>query len=102
MGNVPTFELAILLSLRDAASGKLNRFEEKLGATGRQGRNFLQEYEDLRKSMGRELSFIGAGFVGLHILKKGVDAAADYETSLPDLRSAYQELERAGGKIATK
>lgn len=100
MGNSSAFELAILLSLRDAASGKLDRFEEKLRATGKQGRQFLQQYEDLRKSMGREISYTGAGFVGLNMLKKGVDAAAGYETSLLDLRSAYQELEGAGGKSA--
>ncbi|MET0626579.1 MAG: phage tail tape measure protein [Pyrinomonadaceae bacterium] len=102
MGSSTAFELAILLSLRDAASGGLDRFEGKLRATGKEGRKFLHDIEDMRKSVGRDFAIAGTGLVTLAMLKKGVDAAGDYESSLLDLRGAYQEIASAGGRSATQ
>lgn len=90
------FELAILLSLRDVASGRLDRFEDKLRATGRAGRDFLQEYEGLRKSLGRDLAIGGVGIATLGVLKRGVTVAGDFEDAVTGLRTSITELNADG------
>ncbi|MGB7923450.1 MAG: phage tail tape measure protein [Pyrinomonadaceae bacterium] len=91
------YELAILLSLRDVASGGLDRFEGKLRAMGKEGKAALKDFEDLRAGLKRDLAIGGVGITGLAMLKKGVDVAGAYEASLLDLKSAYQEVAAAGG-----
>lgn len=101
-----TFELSVLLSLKDVASGRLDSFRDKLRATGKDGRAALQDYEELRKSLQRKLVVggvaTGIGIAGLAGLKSGVDAAGDFEDSLLDLKGAYQEAAGAGALSATQ
>ncbi len=97
-----THELAILLSLRDAASGRLDRFGDKLRASGKDARGALKDFDSVRKSIGSTLAIGGTGIVTLAMLKKGVDAAAEYETSLLNLKSAYQESAAAGSLSAAE
>ena len=47
------FELAILLSLKDAASNRLDSFGDKLRARGKDARYALEEFESLRRGIGR-------------------------------------------------
>jgi TP901 family phage tail tape measure protein len=100
MGNSQVFELAILLSLKDMASGGLDRVEAKLRAAGKEGKATLQTFQSLREGMKRDLAFAGVGVASLTMLKKGIDVAAEYETSLLDLKSAYQEVAGAGNMSA--
>ncbi len=101
-----TYELAVLLSLKDAASGRLDTFRDKLRATGKDGRVALKDFEELRKSLQRKMVVGGvtmtAGLVGLKMLKGGVTAAGEFESSLLDLKGAYQEVEGAGAMSATQ
>lgn len=92
MGNSATYELAILLSLRDAASGRLDRFQDKLRATGKEGRAMLRDFQDLRQSVGRDLTIGGIGIAGLAVLKRGVETAGDFQASITDLRTAITRL----------
>ncbi|MET0626564.1 MAG: phage tail tape measure protein, partial [Pyrinomonadaceae bacterium] len=94
--NSSTFELAILLSLRDVASGRLDRFEDKLRATGKEGRNFLEQHERLRKSMGRDLTIGGVGIATMGALKNGVGVAGDFEDAITDLRTSLTQLNADG------
>ena len=94
--NSQAFELAILLSLRDVASGRLDRFEEKLRATGKEGRKFLEQYEGLRKSLGRDLTIGGIGITVLGALKNGVTHAGNFEDSITDLRTSLTQLNADG------
>ena len=95
-----TYELAILLTLKDAASGGLGRFEDRLRATGKTGRATLQTFQDLRSDLQKELSVAGIGVASLLGLKKGLDVAGDYESALLSIRSAYQESAAAGALSA--
>jgi hypothetical protein len=97
-----TYELAILLSLKDAASSRLDSFGAKLRARGKDAHAALQEFEEVRKSIGQDIAVGGIGAAGLALLGKGIHAAGDFESSLLDLRGAYQELESAGGRSATQ
>ena len=101
-----TYELAILLSLKDVASGRLDAFRDKLRATGKDGRAALQDYEELRKGLQRKMVVggiaTGAGLAGLTALRGGVTAAGDYESSVLALKSAYQEVAGAGAASAAE
>lgn len=102
MSSEQVFELAILLSLRDVASGKLDTIEAKLRSTGKEGKQLLQTFQSLRDSLNRDLAIGGVGIAGLALLRNGVNAAAVYETSLLDLKSAYQEVAGAGNMSAAE
>lgn len=97
-----SFNLALILTLKDMASGGLARFSQNLKNAGQQGAQFHSEFEDLRNDLNRDLSIGGAGIAGLALLKKGVDEAGNYEATLLDLKSAYQEVEGAGGRSMTQ
>jgi hypothetical protein len=92
------YELAILLSLKDAASGGLDRFEDRLRATGKEGRAMLLTVQDLRKDLKQGLTFAGVGVGMMAMLRNGVQAAGNFEAGLLDLKSAYQEASGAGSK----
>lgn len=94
------FQLAILLSVKDAASGSLDRFSAKLRAMGKDGAAAVQELDKIRANLNRDLAIGGVGVAGLAILKKGVDEAGNYEATLLDLKTAYQEVTNAGGRSA--
>ena len=90
------FELAILLSLKDAASGRLDHVRDRLRATGKEGKATLQSFEELRKGLKRDLVIGGIGVAGLTLFGKGVKASGDYQASLTDLRVSITELNRDG------
>lgn len=94
------YELAILLSLKDMASGGLNRHEAHLRSLGKEGKATLKIYQDMRASMQRDFVVAGTGVASLMLLKKGMDFAGDYESALLDIRSAYQETAAAGALSA--
>jgi TP901 family phage tail tape measure protein len=92
------FNLAILLSLKDAASSGLDRFSAKLHAAGKDGKLFAETFDKLRADLNRDLSIGGVGIAGLMQLKKGVDEAGNLETTVLNLRQAYQEVASQSGK----
>lgn len=94
------FQLALLLTLKDAASGGLDRFSAKLRAAGKDGKIFADSFDKIRADLNRDLAIGGVGLAGLGLLKKGVDAAGDYEEKLFQLRKAYQELPAASSRSA--
>ncbi|MGB8507601.1 MAG: phage tail tape measure protein, partial [Pyrinomonadaceae bacterium] len=91
-----TYELAILLSLRDAASGRLDRFADKLRATGKEGRKALQDFEEVRKSIGRDLAIGSIGLGTLALMKRGTDQAGDFQAAVTDLRMSVAQLGKDG------
>jgi TP901 family phage tail tape measure protein len=90
------YELAILLSLKDFASGGLDRLEDRLRATGKEGRALLKTVQDLRKDLRQGLAEAGIGVGTLVTLKKGVGVAGDYESAVTDLRLSIEELGTGG------
>jgi Phage-related minor tail protein len=90
------YELAILLSLRDVASGGLDRFEDRLRASGKEGKQLLKTVQDLRKDLRQGLALAGVGIGTLAALKKGVDVAGDFEASMADLRLSIEETSKDG------
>jgi len=86
------FNLAILLTLKDSASSGLDRFSERLRSAGRDGAKFQSEFEKLRADLNRDLQIGGAGIAGLTALAKGVRVAADFQTSIVDLRNSMSEV----------
>lgn len=89
-----TYQLAILLSLKDGASGGLDRFGNRLREMGKEGKAFHESFEKIRADLNRDLALGGIGLAGLTLLKKGVDEAGNYEEKLLDLRQAYRENEK--------
>lgn len=93
-----TYELALLLSARDAASGTLDRYADKLRATGKEGRAALKDLTDLRREMARGITVAGIGVAGLAMLNNGVKAAGNFQAATTDLRTAITELNADGSK----
>ncbi len=81
------FNLAILLSLKDAASGGLDRFDAKLRAVGKDGKHTLETLDNIRGELNKGLALAGIGITGLGLLKKGVDAAGDFQSAMTELRT---------------
>lgn len=96
------FQLAILLSLRDLASGNLDHVADKLRATGKEGRATLKTFEELRKDFRQGLQLAGIGVAGIAAMRGGIKVAASLEESLLDLKSAFQEVETSGSVNLTK
>src|ERR1044072_874125 len=90
------FELAILLSLKDAASNRLDSFGERRRARGTDARHALEEFESLRRGIGRDLAIGGIGIATLDMLKKGVDKAGDFQSAITELRLAIEEASKDG------
>jgi TP901 family phage tail tape measure protein len=90
------YELAILLSLKDAASNRLDSFGEKLRARGKDARHALEEYESLRKSIGQDIAIGGVGLATLAMFKRGVEQAGDFQSSITELRLAIEEAGKDG------
>ncbi|HEY6334092.1 MAG TPA: phage tail tape measure protein, partial [Blastocatellia bacterium] len=82
------FQLAILLSLKDAASGGLERFADRLRATGKEGKEALESIEELRGNLSKGLEIGAVGLEGIEMLHKGIDTAAEFESAFTDLRMA--------------
>lgn len=89
-----TYQLAMLLTLKDGASGGLDRFGNRLRQLGKEGKAFHQSFEKIREDLNRDIALGGIGAAGLLLLKKGVDEAGNYEEKLLDLRQAYRENEK--------
>lgn len=94
------FELALLLTLKDLASGRLDGVEAKLRETGKEGKALLKTFQNLRGDLQKGLTIGGVGLGILAGLRNGLNAAGDYEMSLLDIKSAYQEVTTAGGLSA--
>jgi TP901 family phage tail tape measure protein len=86
------YELAILLSLKDLASGGLDRVEARLRAAGKEGRATLQTFQDLRRNLKQDLVVAGVGLGMLKGLQKGVDVAGDFEAATSDLTMRLEEM----------
>src|ERR1700683_265258 len=82
------FQLAILISLKDAASGQLERFADRLRATGKEGRQTLKTMEELRADLAKGMEMGAIGFAGLELLHKGIDTAAEFESAFTALKMA--------------
>lgn len=91
-----TYQLAIFLSLKDAASGNLDRVAHKLRDMGKEGKGALKEWENLKQSLGRDLAIGGIGLAGLATIKQGVQVAATFQSSMTDLRTTLTQLNKDG------
>lgn len=90
------FELAILLSLKDAASGRLDTAEAKLRSLGKEGRATLKTFDDLRRDLRQGLVLGGVGVTGLAMLKGGITSAGDFESAITELRLSVEEAGQGG------
>ena len=81
------FNLAILLTLKDAASGGLDRIEAKMRSAGKEGKKLADEYNSLRESLNRDLAIGGIGVAGLGAIYKGIQAAGDFQAKMTDLQA---------------
>lgn len=59
---------------------------------------FEERYEQLRRDLNRDLSIGAVGLGGLALIGKGVQVAADYQSSMTDLRSSLSQV-GADGKV---
>lgn len=92
------FNLAILLSLKDAASGGLDQFSAKLRTAQKDGKQFTQTFENLREEMNKGLAIGGIGLASLALLGKGVQVAGNFQSTMTDLRTTLSQL-NADGKV---
>lgn len=90
------FELAILLSLKDAASGGLDRFEGRLRDGDKEARAYLKTFQDLRKDLRESLTISGIGVGMLTSMRGGIKTAGDFEAAMADLRMSIAEVNRDG------
>lgn len=90
------FQLAILLTLKDAASGGLDRFAARLRAAGKDGEKFASDFEKIRSQMNKDLAIGGMGIAGLDLMRRGVQVAGDFQSSMTELRSSFSQLGRDG------
>jgi len=90
------FEVAILISLKDAASGKLDHVQDHLRSLGKEGKETLRTFEDLRKDLRQGLVLGGIGVAGLEAMRGGIKSAADYESAVTDLRASVATLGKDG------
>src|SRR5688500_401411 len=90
------YQLAILLTAKDMASGTNDRAEAKLRSYGKEGKLYLQTMADLRSEMNKGLSIAGLGIAGLGTLYKGVKVAADFQSSMTDLRATLAQTSKDG------
>jgi TP901 family phage tail tape measure protein len=86
------YELAILLSLKDAASGGLNRTEAHLRSLGKEGKDTLKTFQQLRSDMKKDLTIAGVGVGMLALMRGGVREAGNFEAAMADLRMSIEEL----------
>lgn len=90
------FQLAILLSVKDAASGGLDRFSAKLRAMGKTGIEAEKQLDKIRANLNRDLAIGGVGLAGLGLIKNGVDAAGNFQASMTDLRTTLAQTSQSG------
>lgn len=98
MSSGSVYELAILLTLKDAASGGLNRVEDRLRTAGREGRVTLKTFQDLRSDLQKNISIAGTGVAGLALMRSGVREAGNFESAMSDLKMSIEEVS-ADGRI---
>ncbi len=92
------FNLAILLTVKDLASGRLDSFNAKLRATGKEGEVALQTLDKIRDNLNKDLALGGIGAGSLALMSKGVKVAADYQSAMTELRSTFTQI-GADGKV---
>jgi len=96
------YELAILLTLKDLASGKLNHAQAELRGYGKEAKATLQTFEQIRTNLKRDLTIAGVGVGTLAMLRGGVQIAGDFEASMADLRMSIEETSADGQINLTK
>jgi TP901 family phage tail tape measure protein len=92
------FELAILISLKDAASAGADRVSDRLRNMGKEGKATLKTFEDLRKDLKQGFVLGGAGIAGLQMMRGGIKAAGDFESAITELHLSIEEA-GAGGAV---
>lgn len=90
------FNLAILLSLKDKASGGLDHFRAKLLAAGKDGENFTRSIERIRSEMNKGIGMATTGLAGLALMGKGIKVAGDFQASITDLKNSFSEVGKDG------
>lgn len=91
-----TYQLAILLTLKDAASGSLDRFSGKLRSLGKDGKIAVETLDNLRAEMNKGIALTGIGSAGLGLMYRGVQVAGDFQTSMTDLRTTLSQVGKDG------
>jgi TP901 family phage tail tape measure protein len=91
------FNLYLLLTLKDYASGGLDRIEAKLRETGKAGAATLRTFQSLREDLKRDLVVAGIGVGTLMALRKGVAVAGDFEQAMTDLKLSIAEIDPGTG-----
>ena len=90
------FELALLLTAKDAATGNINRVKAELRSLGKDSELTGDKLDNLRERMNRGLAISGTGIAGLALFSKGVQVAADFQASMTDLRATLAQVDKDG------
>jgi TP901 family phage tail tape measure protein len=90
------YELAILLTLKDLASGGFNRVETHLRSLGKEGQTTLKTFNALRSDLKKDLAVAGFGVGTLAMLRGGIKDAGNFEAATTDLRVAISQLSDGG------
>ena len=87
------FNLYLLLTLKDFASGGLNSFEAKLRGVGKEGAVALRSFQALREDLKKDLMTAGIGVGTLMMMRQGVKVAGDFEQAMTDLKLSIAEVD---------
>ena len=96
------FELAILISLKDAAAGGLDRVQAKVRDLGKDGKATLKTFEELRADLKKGLDLGGIGVAELAMLRGGIKTAGDFESAITDLRLSIEQTGKDGALDLSK
>lgn len=90
------YQLALLLTLKDAASGGLQQFQARLLAAGKDGEKYAKSLEHIRSEMNKGVAMTGLGVGGMALMGKGVQVAGDFQASMTELRASFSQLGKDG------
>jgi TP901 family phage tail tape measure protein len=86
------FELGILISLKDAASSRVDGVTVKLRELGKEGKVALKQFDELKRDLAKGFALGGVGVAGLASMRGGVKTAGDFEAAMADLRLSIEEV----------
>src|ERR1700719_2518590 len=96
------FNLYLLLTLKDYASGGVNSIEAKLRGVGKEGKETLKTFQSLREDLKKDLVTAGIGIGTLMTLRKGVQIAGDFEQAMTELKLSIEEVDKSGAPNLSK
>jgi TP901 family phage tail tape measure protein len=91
------FQLYLLLTLKDFASGGLNHIEARLRSGDKEAQKYLKTFQQLREQQQRALGTAAIGIGTLMLMRQGVKVAGDFEQAITDLKLSIEEVDPGTG-----